>query len=166
MTTAETVLVVQDQRTIEIVTQATLAVSVIGPTISEGTVLDEAVIQFTASCSASEQVGDFVYVAGSGPDVRKVDIDDWGKMPGVGMVISKSTATSCVVQTSGEIPEDVLTGLTVSRLLYYIGVDSKVALSPFVRPLTGTRYIQAAGTAIGATRFVLRLSSPIGVLPS
>ena len=65
------------------------------------------VILFNALCTAAESVGDPVFI--SGPkvggiiSVLKVDTTDINKMPVIGLIESKPTATTCVVQSVGDL---------------------------------------------------------------
>lgn len=111
--------------------------------------------RFSAVCTAAEAVGDFVYAFGSS-EVRTVDITDFNLMPAIGVIISKGTATSCIVQFLGE--SGVYTGLTPHRR-YFIGHDSRASLTPPSPNFAGqTVYIQTIGVALDTDKLVVRPS--------
>ena len=107
---------------------------------------------FAASCIAGDAIGSFVYLSGS-ESVRTVDIDDLGKMPAVGIVISKGSPTTCVVQVTGEVDA---TGLTPGP--QYVGTSSTPVGTRPANPGAGLRNIQFIGTAISATRLLLTVT--------
>lgn len=110
----------------------------------------------TAACTASESVGDLVYISGVkvGADytVRKADITDFSKMPAVAVITYKISATRAVIQFRGEIT--LFSGLTPGRV-YWVS-DTGV---PVVNPPTVTsgqrKYWQAIGVATDSDRIRL-----------
>ena len=66
-----------------------------------GVRLDPDVVR-EAECTAAESVGDFVCIVDDPPDgydvVAKANPADFNKMPAVGVIISKSSPTECLVQ--------------------------------------------------------------------
>lgn len=110
-----------------------------------------------AECTTAEAVGDFVCIADDPPNgldvVAKADPSDFSKMPAVGVVISKSTPTRCLVQWFGETP-DLFSGLS-SGEVYFVGTDSRVAEVPPV-PSTVPLFTQFIGVATAPTRLYLK----------
>ena len=110
-----------------------------------------------AECTAAESVGDFVCIVDTPPNgvdyVGKADPSDFGKMPAVGVIISKSSPTDCLVQWFGETP-NIFSGLS-SGEVYFVGADSKIAENPPV-PTTVPLFTQFMGVATAPTRLYLR----------
>lgn len=110
-----------------------------------------------AECTAAESVGDFVCIVDDPPNgvdyVGKADPADFGKMPAVGVIISKSSPTDCLVQWLGETP-NIFTGLS-SGEVYFVGEDSKIADVPPI-PTTVPLFAQYMGVATAPTRLYLR----------
>jgi hypothetical protein len=115
-----------------------------------------------AVCSASESVGDVVYVSGDFvggiAQVRKVDIDDAAKRMVIGVIESKS-GLDCVVRRSGRI-DSVYAGLTPGSPLF---VNSSARLTHVVpaRPLSGSRLAQSVGVTLSSTTVLVELFTPI-----
>jgi len=111
----------------------------------------------SAECTAAESVGDFVCIADDPPNghdlVGKADPANFAKMPAVGVIISKSSPTRCLVQWLGETP-NIFTGLS-SGEVYFVGVDAKIAEAPPV-PTTVPLFAQFMGVATAPTRLYLR----------
>lgn len=109
-----------------------------------------AVIQtFTGVCASGDIVGDLMYVSGGSYAVSKVDVSDYAKMPSVGCIVSKPTATSCVIQTAGLV-SGVYTGLTPGKI-YFAGTNSRPTLTPPVPSSSQLLFHQAIGIALDAT---------------
>lgn len=110
-----------------------------------------------AECTAAEAVGDFVCIVDDPPNghdlVGKADPSDFTKMPAVGVVISKSSPTLCLVQWMGETP-NIFTGLS-SGEIYFVGADARIAEVPPV-PSTVPLFTQFMGVATAPTRLYLR----------
>lgn len=110
-----------------------------------------------AECTDTESVGDFVCIANDPPNghdlVGKANPADFTKMPSVGVVISKSSPTQCLVQWFGETP-NIFSGLS-SGEVYFVGVDAKIAEAPPV-PTTVPLFTQFMGVATAPTRLYLR----------
>jgi hypothetical protein len=94
-------------------------------------------------------VGKAVY--SSGPkigdlyQVRLADPTDETKMPVVGFVVRKPSATECIVQWSGEL-KDVFTGLTIGR--YNAHEDGDIDKLAPVAGGSGYAWVQAVGFAM------------------
>jgi len=116
---------------------------------------------FPATCTAPDLVGHFVYLDAPG-SVRTVDVFDLTKIQSVGVIISKSSATQCTVQHSGEVL-GLFSGLTSGRRVAIndIGLPGH----GYTRPLSGMKWIQWVGIAIGADSILLELHAPIGIGP-
>ena len=110
-------------------------------------------------CSASDTVGQVMYITGdkSGEKwrVAAADPTDRSKMPGLGILISKSTSTSGVLQFFGEISL-VFTGLTPNAK-YFVGSGGNISLTP---PDPG--YIQGIGLATASN--VLFLPGDLSII--
>jgi hypothetical protein len=111
----------------------------------------------SAECTAAESVGDFVCIADDPPNgldvVAKADPSDFAKMPAVGVIISKSSPTHCLVQWLGETP-NIFTGLS-SGEVYFVGEDARIAEAP-PTPTTVPLFSQFMGVATAPTRLYLR----------
>lgn len=116
-----------------------------------------------ADCTAAEAIGDFVYVSGpkilNRDQVRKVDPTDtnYDKKAAVGVITSKSTVTTCVVQWMGETPA-VLTGLTPGRPCF-VGTNAKATNVP-PTPVSSGVFVHSIGQATASDRMYVRPSSP------
>ena len=110
-----------------------------------------------AECTAAEAVGDFVCIVADPPNgldlVGKADPADFSKMPAVGVIISKSNPTTCLVQWLGETP-NIFSGLS-SGEVYFVGADGKISDVPPV-PTTVPLFTQFMGVATAPTRLYLR----------
>lgn len=95
------------------------------------------------ACTAAEIVGDSVFVSGAN-SVLKADITDKLKMPAIGVITSKPTSTTCVVQIGGVA---VLPGspFTAGERIY--NTNSGLSSSP---PGGSAEFIQLAGIASDA----------------
>jgi hypothetical protein len=96
--------------------------------------------------------------------VDRCDIAQPHRRP-IGMVISKASATDCLVQTFGEI-SSIYTGLTPGRHLF-LGLDLGARLTHvFPGPaITHKLYTQLAGYSLAADRLFLQLQEPIVLVP-
>lgn len=101
------------------------------------------------TCPAGVAVNDAVYVSGSGA-CDTADADDASKQPLIGVVVSKPTAFTCIVQYYGEVPGFV--GL-VPNTTYYLSVTpGQITSTP---PAAPGSIIQRIGFAKTATVLVL-----------
>jgi hypothetical protein len=111
---------------------------------------------FSATCSAGNAVGDCVYF--SGPEVGgvaqvgKADPSDIAKMPAVGVILSKTSATDCTVQRLGRLD---LTGSAVSFTFgqrLFVGLSGQIdptVPAPGASP-SGHVFVQPVGVATAA----------------
>ena len=70
--------------------------------------------QGTFTCASDLAAGDWVYLSAAST-VAKADADDTSKIPVIGVIVSKPTSTTCVVQMTGQV---TLSGLTAGSLYY------------------------------------------------
>lgn len=108
-----------------------------------------------ATCLATDAIGNFVFISGppvgSRVTVETVDISDAAKMPALGVITGKTTATDCDVQFLGETPTGVFSGLTVGRIQFV----SPLGLPTATTPSGPGQFVQKMGIALGATRLLL-----------
>ena len=102
-----------------------------------------------ATCLVTDDIGHFVCIAGSSLSgvlrVTRADITDLAKMPAVGVITEKPSATSCVVLMLGEFtPGGVLT----PNQRIWIGPDGYAALTRPAAPA----FLQLVGQALDASR--------------
>ena len=117
---------------------------------------------FTATCGAGVAVGDFVWVSAAGPTVVVVDIDAVSAQLALGVIVSKPTPTSCVVQRAGELKTS---GLTPGAW-YFISPSGQAVTPRPPNPVSGKRSVQFVGQAITTTRLGLNISPTLTrVLP-
>lgn len=85
-----------------------------------------------ANCLATDDIGDCVYIradrSGKYYQVGVCDPSDPDKMPAVGIISSKSSATECIVQPFGEV-DGTYTGLTPGDSMY-VGADGRPTHTP------------------------------------
>lgn len=118
--------------------------------------------KFTGVCPTDSTVGDLVYVSGPGKAVDLVDITDAAKIPTVGCIIEKASASVCTVQTHGLVSA-IYSGLTPGRM-YFAGVDSRPIEAPPVPGVGVSRFLQIIGVALDPTTLILSPSTTITLL--
>ena len=110
-----------------------------------------------ANCLATDSVGDCVYVTGDAVggfyQVAKADPANQLKMPSIGVIIVKKSATECRVQFIGEV-HGIYTGLT-PRATLFVGSSGTLSSIPPVPALGGYCFIQAMGTVASSTVVVM-----------
>ena len=110
-----------------------------------------------ADCLAGDVVRAPVYITGPkvGPmwQVATADAFDAGKMPVVGFIEDKPTATTCVVRLSGELSGFV--GLT-SGAHVFVGLGV-IGHAPVTRPGSGVRHVQVVGVAVSTTEILVKV---------
>lgn len=114
---------------------------------------------FDGTCVSTNVVGDIVRITGAGKTVDKVDCSDESKMLAIGIIISKSSSTSCVVQTN-DLVTSVYTGLTPGKL-YFVGTDGRPTLTRPSPPIGGSILVQPIGYAIDTNLFLVTPSTAI-----
>lgn len=116
---------------------------------------------FPAECLATDAVGDCVYArqsaVGGVYQVTKVDPHDEATMPAVGIILSKTSDTDCVVQVAGLV-EGVYGGMDIRKALY---VDEDGGLTQVLPALVpGDRmFVQGMGMAVDEDALVLSPSA-------
>ncbi len=103
-----------------------------------------------ANCLAGDSAEDLVYVTGAPVggllQVAQIDIEDGAKMPAIGVIVSKSTATDCIVQLHGEF--ELSSGTLTSGNPVFASVLGVLTTAPPSRPVAGSRLIQHIGIAM------------------
>jgi len=110
-----------------------------------------AAVIFSANCTATEQVGDLVYVLSSG-EVRQADASAIATARAVGFVKTKPTATTCEVQCGGAMAD--LSGLTPGATYFLSETPGAVVATP---PTSGV--VVPVGEALSATSLIIRLDT-------
>lgn len=82
--------------------------------------------QGTYTCLSGDAAGDWVYISAANT-VAKADADDAAKLPVIGVIVSKPTSTTCVVQTTGQV---TLSGLTAGAIYYLSGTAGAITATP------------------------------------
>lgn len=106
---------------------------------------------FEATCLATDEVYNCVYITGSSgtvPSVTKVNPSNPATMPAIGLIVAKPTPTTCLVQVQGVVypPYPVTPGAW-----YYVGASGHPSTTAPASPgLT-----QAMGVGIDTTRWLL-----------
>lgn len=114
---------------------------------------------FTGTCLSTDSVGDLVYVTGASKAVTKADPTDNAKMPIIGCIISKSTATDCVVQTN-DLVSSTYTGLTPGKM-YFVGTDGRPTSIRPTPSIGNTLLVQPIGFAIDSNLMLITPSTAI-----
>lgn len=118
---------------------------------------------FEANCLSSDLVNHFVRVTGntlSVPNVTRVDVTDSTKMPAIGVIVQKPTATTCLVQVSGQITSF---SPVVAGSWYYVGTTS----FPVAAPPSFPAIPQVIGLGLDTARLLLQRGlGPDGFLAS
>jgi hypothetical protein len=112
------------------------------------------------SCTASENVGDAVYVsgpkAGNSYPVARADCNDRDRMPAVGFIIAKLSAVSCVVQTADPV-EGIFGGALVRGKTYLVGTDGSIQNNVATPGApAGVTYVQFVGVAMASNTLLAR----------
>jgi len=115
---------------------------------------------FSATCQPSDAVGSIVHVTSSGsgsvPDVTAVDISSETSMRFIGVIVSKPTATTCNVQSSGIATG--FTSLTPGVNVFASETNGQITQS---QPTASGNHVQRIGVAVSATSFLIDKYSPI-----
>ncbi len=123
---------------------------------------DEVIIDashiFEATCLSTDQVGHCVYIragvnGGGNYRVGKSNIELDLKVPAIGIIIDKITATDCFVQCSGELSG--FGSLDPGKMIF-VGRDALIQQAPIPEPDPGGQvFIQRMGTALSADTILL-----------
>ncbi len=109
-----------------------------------------------ADCLSSDVAGAPVYITGpavsSRPQVATADATDGTRMPAVGFIEQKITATSCMVRIAGEL-KGVVTGLTPGKPVF-VGTGN-VTHAPLPIPTAPYTYTQTLGVASAANTIMV-----------
>ena len=105
-----------------------------------------------ATCLASDEVGHFVYIAGPRVadtlQVARADITTIAKMPAVGVITAKQSATACTVLLLGEYAPGV--ALTPNQRVW-VGANGYAALTRPAAPA----FLQVVGQALDEARVLV-----------
>jgi hypothetical protein len=132
------------------------------PILSSASVGASGVVTVAANCLAIDAIGNCVKV--TGPDiagiiqVATVDVADPSTALTVGVIISKSTATDCIVQLFGRVT-NVYAGLQPGKF-YFVNTTGVPDLVPPAPLVGGIAYVQAIGVALSATEIFLQPLPP------
>lgn len=115
-------------------------------------------LEMPATCLNTDSVGDLVYISGDSIggiiQVAKVDITDYSKMPGVGVILSKSSATQCMILRYGILS---VTGLVPGKTYFVSSAGHPTDIRP-VAPLGGSLFVQTIGVAMDSVRLLFNPS--------
>lgn len=107
---------------------------------------------FEADCLVTDSAGDCVYVTadtvGGRYQISRCDPSDFNMMPSAGVITSKPTTTTCVVQWLGEL-QGVVSGFT-PRLPVLVGETGQLSQTPPDPPTGEVRYVQTMGVALAS----------------
>ena len=116
----------------------------------------------SAACTSNEEVGNCVYESANSIDgiwqVRNADPTDVNKFPCVGVIISKPTSTTCVIQCIGET-ENIYSGINFGKP-YYLGRNSKPSYTAPI-PSGDEVFLQVIGYGVDSDK--LYVVPPSGV---
>ena len=111
-----------------------------------------------ADCTAGEAVGDCVYIAADAVlgvvQVRKVDVLVPAKMPAVGVIRDKPTATTCTVIYLDALEVGALPAF-VPGARYFAGTSGQPVSVP---PITPGALVQVIGLALESGRLLVNPS--------
>ena len=110
-------------------------------------------IDVDMGCTATEQVGDVVYVFSDG-QVRQANNSSIGTAKVMGFIISKTGDTNCKVRVAGTIDEFV--GLNVGDQYFLSSTSGDITDSP---PTTTDSVIVRLGQAIKADLFLIEINN-------
>lgn len=110
------------------------------------------------SCPEAVSVLDAVYVTSTG-SVDRADADGSGTFPTIGLVKSKPTSTTCIVQRSGELAG--LAGLTAGAVHFLSGTPGQVTATA---PISAGAAVQYVGVALSSTVLLIIPSLEVVIL--
>ena len=115
---------------------------------------------FDADCPSGAAVGDAVYVTGvkvgGVTQVATADITSYSAMPALGVIVSKPTTVTCLVQYAGEVA--VYSGLTPGRVYMLDQNGEPTAALPTVG---SDHYVQRIGIATSTDSMLLSLDTTL-----
>lgn len=122
-------------------------------------------ITLNVVCSPSDIVGACVTVSGiASPDVYNVatvDLTQWDPGTAIGVLISKNTATTGIVQVSG-IVKGVYVGLTPGAT-YVASVSGQITRTPPAPGIGQRIFVQKMGWAMGVNEFLVSPSVTVTI---
>lgn len=111
-----------------------------------------------ANCLATDSVGDVVYIrsdsVGGVIQVTRVNILDYARMPGIGIITSKVGDTDCKILRYGILS---VTGLLPGKT-YFVGSDGRLTHLRPMAPMGEKAFIQVLGVAMDSGRLLLNPS--------
>jgi hypothetical protein len=129
-----------------------LSLAEISPLVISGS------LELPANCLTTDSVGDVTYISGGSIggviQVTKVDISDYAKMPGVGVILSKSSPTDCKILRYGILN---VAGLAPGGT-YFVGSDSRPTPVRPIAPSGVKVFVQVLGVAVDSSRLLLNPS--------
>jgi hypothetical protein len=116
------------------------------------------VVILTVACQTTDSVGDLIspILAGGGArTVQKADMTNMAGVPAIGVIISKPTTTTAMIQVGGAV-EGIYSGLTPG-VRYFVGSDGRPTSSfPIPGYAVGTDYfLQHIGVALDTASLLL-----------
>ena len=113
-------------------------------------------------CLAADEVGMFVYTTGpisSGRSpVTQSDITAVGQSPSIGVIKSKSDATTCIVQYAGTVTVG-LPFLSPGEP-HFVGFDARPTVTPPTAAAGEIVVVQSIGTALSTDALLLNIGTP------
>lgn len=120
---------------------------------------DDPRLSFDATCTSAEAVGDLVVVTGTLKKVSRATMALLASTPVVGVVISKASSTTAVVQVGGVV-RNIYSGLTPGAT-YFVGADGRPSSTLPTGTLGTELYVQHIGTAIDSTTLAFQPKNDI-----
>ena len=126
---------------------------------STGTKSQLNVSTFQASCTASESIGDLVYLSGSGA-VTKADATTVATAPAIGIIVNKPSATVCDVRVGTAIISG-FSGLVAGQKQF---LSTTAGGMTSTAPSTLGNVVQEIGRAITATQILMQIDADFVVI--
>jgi hypothetical protein len=110
-----------------------------------------------ANCLAGDTVGAAVYARGPSVggmyQVSTADPRNQAKMPALGVIVAKESATVCRIQIQGEV-KSIYTSLAVNKMMF-VGVGGQLSLNPPVALGGGYALVQSMGVSADTNAVLL-----------
>lgn len=110
-------------------------------------------VEFDATCTASEAIGQPVYVSGINT-VSQADASSESTADVVGFVVAKASTTSCTVRTNGVVSG--LSGLTPGTTYFLSETTGGITSAPVT---TSGAVLFAIGKALSSTELIITVSN-------
>lgn len=110
------------------------------------------------TCSALVNLSDAVAITAAAT-VDQAENDNAARRPAVGLVVSKPTATSCIVRYSGELPGFV--GLTIGATYYLAATLGAITPTPPSRLTDPGAIRQVVGVALSTTILIVDIERDV-----